>query len=95
MPHSNAFVRTDRPARYAEQLAKHFGHRVDTAWNEDRGYIALPDGSRCELVAEDGRLACSATAPNETALAQLEGVVKRHLERWGERDGIAVEFVRA
>jgi uncharacterized protein len=93
--HARADVRTDRPARYAAQLAKHLGHRIETAWEEPRGFIQLADDEgRCEMRAEPGSLVLDAYAADEAGLAHIQDVVKRHLERFGVRDGIAVAWDR-
>jgi len=93
---ADALVRTDRPGRYAAQLAKHLGHRLQTEWNDTHGHIALPEGAgRCDMQTEPDGLRLHATAPDTAGLARLEDVVKRHLERWGEKDGIVVDFHRS
>jgi hypothetical protein len=95
MLHARADVRTDRPARYAAQLAKHLGHRSETAWQEPRGFVQLAaNAGRCEMRAEPGSLVLDAYAADEDGLAHVEDVIKRHLERFGQRDGIAVHWNR-
>jgi len=46
MPISTASVATDRPGRYAKQLASHLSRRLTTAWDDDagRGSIELGEG---------------------------------------------------
>jgi hypothetical protein len=42
--HAQALVRTERPSRYAAQLAKHLGHKVETEWSAEAGFVKLADG---------------------------------------------------
>jgi hypothetical protein len=89
--HAQALVRTDRPSRYAAQLAKHLGHKVETEWSAEAGYVKLTDGV-CDMHAWPEGLRLDAYADTYDGLAHVEDVVKRHLERWGEGDTLKVEW---
>lgn len=98
---SRAVVLTDRPARYAKQLASHFGHKITVeevegghrlTFNRDGNFGGYGD----VLVQEvDGieRLVLLTYAATPEGRERLEGVLGRHLERFGEKDGLAVTFV--
>ena len=98
---SRAVVLTDRPARYAKQLASHFGHKIlveeiegghRLTFNRDGNFGGYSD----VLVQKvDGveRLVLLAYAETPEKRERLEGVLGRHLERFGEKDGLAVTFV--
>jgi len=73
------------PSRYLGQLCKHFGHRLPTTLDGDRGSITFPFGT-CTLSAAGDVLTMRAVAPEEADLAQLEQVVGSHLERFTFRD---------
>jgi hypothetical protein len=91
---SNALVSTTRPARYAAQLASHFGRNNEAAWEDPTGFVQFQSGGRCEMHAEDSGLRLNATAETEESLERTERVVKVHLERWGAPDNIAVHWQR-
>ncbi|MFI2435467.1 DUF2218 domain-containing protein [Streptomyces sp. NPDC018693] len=57
MPRSTARVTTDRPHRYAKQLAAHLGRRFETSWDEaaGTGSVDFPQGSGT-LTAVEGAL---------------------------------------
>jgi len=94
MARSTARVSTDRPARYAKQLAAHMGRKVPAEWSEETGRGSLVFGAgRAELAAEDGALLLSVEGAEES-LAQLEDVVGRHLVRFGTRDELVVAWQR-
>ncbi|MEU4659165.1 DUF2218 domain-containing protein [Streptomyces sp. NPDC023723] len=94
MPRSQARVATDRPHRYARQLAAHLGRRVRTDWDEAaaEGHLVFPDGTGT-LVATEGALLLTVEAPADR-LARLEDVVGRHLVRFGARDELVVAWHR-
>ncbi|WP_030462968.1 DUF2218 domain-containing protein [Kitasatospora sp. NRRL B-11411] len=94
MARSTARVTTDRPARYAKQLAAHMGRKVPAEWSEETGRGSLAFGAgRAELTAEDGALLLAVEGA-EGNLDQLEDVVGRHLVRFGTRDELVVAWQR-
>lgn len=91
MTSSQANVATEKPVPHMRQLCKHFGHRVDTSYDDDSGYIQFEFG-RCELRASDGNLELTATASDEASGERVRNVVGSHLERFGKRDGLTVSW---
>lgn len=90
---SRADVATDAPARYAKQLGSHLGRRL-TVVNEDSATRILFDGGECRLVCGDNALHMYASGSSEEVLDRIEDVVGRHLERFGARAGLVVNWVR-
>lgn len=94
MARSEARVTTDRPARYAKQLASHLGRRAQTSWDEETGVggIVFENGTGTLSAAEGALLLSVETDPGN--LEFLEGIVGRHLVRFGTRDELVVEWRR-
>jgi hypothetical protein len=90
---SEARVAIAKPARYLTQLCKHFGHRLPTTQAAERSRIEFPAGL-CLLEAQGDVLLLRIEANEEPALAQLEEVVARHLERFAFRDKPEVGWAR-
>lgn len=106
---STARVATDRPGRYAKQLVSHFGAHNDGHWssNDNRGIITFVgegdaaenpkkafDGTvRVSLVAAESILLIHLEAP-EALIPRFESVIGTHLERFGTKDGLAVQWRR-
>lgn len=95
MPRSDARVATDRPHRYAKQLASHLGRRIDAHWDEEagRGTLAFGAGGTGTLTAEPGALLLTVDGP-AAEIERLEDVVGRHLVRFGAKDELVVEWRR-
>lgn len=93
MPRSLAHVTTDRPGRYAKQLASHLGRRSQTTWDEDsgEGSLLFQNGGRGSLTATEGALLLTLETESEH-LDLLEGVVGSHLVRFGSK--LVVEWTR-
>jgi hypothetical protein len=92
MIESVARVATGRPERYLRQLVDHLGHRLSTGHLEDgRGEI-IRDRARCTLEAADGSLVLTATGEDAEALRRIQDVVARHLERFGGRESLQVQW---
>lgn len=92
---STAEVATQRPGRYARQLISHMSRKAQGAWDEDRqaGEIRFAT-STCTLTSRDGALALALTVSADEA-ERMEGVVGRHLVRFGASDELRVEWVRS
>jgi hypothetical protein len=89
---STARVPVERPQRYVKQLVAHLAHRRTTQWlPPDAGTVQWPDGC-CRLVCEAGVLLLTATGDDAEALARVQEVIGRHLERFGARDGLRVDW---
>jgi hypothetical protein len=88
---SQAAVATEKPVPYMRQLCKHFGHKVDAAFDDDSGYINFEAG-RCDLRAGDGELHLTVTADSEENRERLRNVVGSHLERFGRRNELSVTW---
>jgi hypothetical protein len=88
---AQADVATGKPVPYMRQLCKHFGHKVDAAFDEDSGYIQFEFG-RCELRAGDGTLHLAVSADTDENRERLRNVIGSHLERFGQRDELSVTW---
>jgi hypothetical protein len=95
MPSSEARVPTAVPRRYLAQLCEHFQHKLPVTFDERQGRIEFAAG-RCELdaAASAGTLLMRVVASDEAALARLEGIVARHLERFAFREQPEVRWAR-
>lgn len=92
---SEARVATEVPRRYLGQLCKHFQHKLPVTLSETQGRLEFPMGV-CTLDAQaaPATLLMCVTAEDEAALARLEDVVARHLERFAFREQLTVPWVR-
>jgi hypothetical protein len=89
---STAHVPTPAPERYVKQIVAHLGRKRTARMLESGdGEVRWPDGS-CDLTCRPGLLVLTATADDADALARIQDVVGRHLERFGARAGLRVEW---
>ena len=94
MRHATAYVRTDAPDRYAKQLLSHLGRKntvekLDGAPNGGR--LVFSDGVGT-VRPEEGRLVLEASADSDAGLAHVQDVLARHLERFGARRELVVDW---
>lgn len=85
MNHSTAEITTERASIYLQQLCKHFAHKLAVEFTPERGTIPFAMGT-CRLEAAGDKLTMKAEAENAEQLAQVEGVIERHLVRFAFRD---------
>ncbi len=93
-PHfSRADVVTATPERYAKQLVSHLGRRVE--WVTDGATSTATWGTATgRVVVGDGVLTLLASGPDAEAVAHVENVLGRHLERFGQRNELTVTWIR-
>ena len=88
-----ASVTTDAPARYAKQLASHLGRRAVVRDEPDGTRLVLGTSS-CLIVVGHGVLELRAEAESADDLTRVTEVVGSHLERFGQRNELAVTWHR-
>jgi len=91
MKHAIARIETERASIYLQQLCKHFAHKLPVECTPEQGQIKFSIGT-CRLAAKDRILTLSAEAADNDTLAQLQGVVDRHLLRFAFRDPPKIEW---
>jgi caffeoyl-CoA O-methyltransferase len=92
MLYAHAEVATPNPDRFIRQLVSHLGHKATTELRSDQtGVIDVHDG-RCTLTSAGEVLVLEASADGAEGLAHIQDVVGRHLERFGSRAAVRVEW---
>jgi hypothetical protein len=89
---STARAATASGRRYMIQLCKHWGHKFEVSFDDEKGHIALPAGP-LDMTADAEGLTLVLDVPEET-LDRLEGVVTEHLNRFAFREPFALEWKR-
>ena len=90
-PGATAAVATAAPARYAKQLASHFGRRCEVVEEADGVRIVFGDGG-CLVQPGHEILDLRVTAPSQPEVERLTQVVGSHLERFGRRNELQVSW---
>jgi len=83
-------VATDRGERYRKQLASHFGNWIEAAESPPGTVLTWGFGGTTTLTVEPGALVMIAAADDTQTLDQVKDATGRHLERFGEQDGLVV-----
>jgi uncharacterized protein len=91
---ATAAVATTAPARYAKQLASHFGRRCEIREEADGVRIVFGDGD-CLVQPRGETLDLRVTAPTRPEADRLAQVVGAHLERFGQRNELQVTWQQA
>jgi hypothetical protein len=89
---AHALVATSAAERYAKQLASHLGRKAEVR-DEPEGRRVVLGGGSCLLVPGPAALELRAEAGSTVDLERVQHVVGGHLERFGQRDGLAVVWV--
>lgn len=92
---SQAKVGTDKPAGYAKRLSSHLGASAQRPKNPMASGSPWPPTAAWApglLVNEPDVLALHAEAENAEVLDRVQDVIGRHLERFGQRDELKVNW---
>jgi uncharacterized protein len=90
---STARVVTDRGERYRKQLASHFGNRIEITESPAGTVLTWGSGGTTRLTVEPDALVMIAAANDAQTLDQVKDLTGRHLERFGEKDGLVVTWL--
>jgi hypothetical protein len=85
-------VATERGERYRKQLASHFGNKIAVVEEPGGTVLAWGFGGSTTLTVEDDALVLRADAEDAETLDRVKDVTGRHLERFGEKDGLVVTW---
>lgn len=81
---------TDRPARYAKQLAGHWARKGSAGVEDGATVIRFETGQVVVLRPEDAVLRIEASVPEADDPDRFARVVAEHLQRFGQRDELEV-----
>jgi uncharacterized protein len=101
---STSRVATEHAAVYLKQLCEHFadpGHRhspqeFEVSFDERQGLIDFAPvvSGTCRVDARDGVLILEACGSDQPSLERVQRIVAKHLERFGQREALTVEWAR-
>jgi hypothetical protein len=103
MPASTAHVVTERPALYLKQLCEHFADQTqrhspqefEVTFDDREGLIDFAPvvSGTCRLDArQEGVLVVEVSGSDRAALERVQRIVTKHLQRFGDRDGLRVAW---
>jgi hypothetical protein len=90
-PGAFAVVPTGAAPRYQKQLVAHLGRKAEVRSEPEGERLVFCAGS-CLLTSGADFLRLSATAETSEGLQQVQEVLGRHLERFGQRDALSVSW---
>ncbi|GAB2802514.1 DUF2218 domain-containing protein [Halomonas shantousis] len=88
-----AAVTTENPSLNMKKLCRHFGHKVEATFDDERGEIHFPFGT-ATLTAEEGVLVMQGRADSDEDIARFEQVMADHLVRFASKESLTVEWQR-
>ena len=81
---------TERPERYAKQLASHWAKRGPVTEEDGATVMRWETGQVITMRGVEGALEVEVSVPDEADVDRFAQVVKDHLERFGQRDELNV-----
>ncbi|MDF3383420.1 MULTISPECIES: DUF2218 domain-containing protein [Sulfitobacter] len=85
MPTTTGFYQTENGSKYLQQLCKHFGHKIETSYDSEKGWAAFEMGT-AYMTADSKGLTVTATLDDPEMVPALHSVIDRHLETFAFRE---------
>ncbi|MEZ5882729.1 MAG: DUF2218 domain-containing protein [Paracoccaceae bacterium] len=85
---STAYYPTENASKYIQQLCKHFAHKVEAGYADNRGHAALPPGP-AEMIADPAGLTVRVSAPDLKGIIQARFAIDSHLVTFAHREGFS------
>ncbi len=82
---------TAEASRQLKRLCKHFSHKTEAEWDEHQGQVRFAIGV-CRMQAGAQGLALHCTADNPDDLAQLQEIVRIHLQRFAGLESLLLDW---
>lgn len=95
MPDVTGRMATERPERYAKQLFAHWSERGPVTEEGGASVQRWDSGQVIRLTPVEGALVVEVEVPDGGDAAVFGDVVKRHLERFGQRDELELVWDQA
>lgn len=92
MATKHGLMPTDRPERYAKQLASHWAAKTTQATDGAATTLTFDNGSVAILRPAASGLEIEVAVPDGGDVDRFGQVVAEHLQRFGQRDELAVEW---
>ena len=84
----HGLARCEKPEKYIQQLVKHWGHKMATAYDEGDGMGTFPfsDLENAVMTARPEGIAVTLTTPDAERSQHMRGVIERHIDRFAFRE---------
>ena len=82
---AKASVPTAKASKYLQQLCKHWSHKLDVDFSEQKGVVRFPSAV-ASLEATDDALLVTIEANESETVERMKGVVATHLDRFAFRE---------
>lgn len=83
---------TDRPERFARQLASHWASKTQQSEAGGVTTLVFESGQTVELRPEQGVLQITVTVADDADVDRFAQVVTEHLQRFGQRSALVVDW---
>ena len=83
---ATGFAKCEKPARYIEQLAKHWSHKMATSYDDGIGTFPFSALENAVMTAQPGGIGILLITGSAESNIELRGVIERHIDRFAFRE---------
>ncbi len=85
-------INTDHAGKYIQQLCKHFAHKVDVKYDDQKGHVDFPMGVSNMTASPNTLQITSETDESEDARRTIEVIIEKHLVKFAWREEISFDW---
>ena len=88
---ATGFAPCDKPAKYLQQLVKHWSHKMAASWDDESNTAAFPfsDTTSAVMTARDepeSGVGITLTTADMEENERMRGVIEQHIDRFAFRE---------
>lgn len=91
MPRLQAWIATPTASRSLTRLCRHFRHKIDVEYDEQKADARFPFG-HCLMEATSEHLHLRCQAPDDASMARLQYVLDDHLRRFSREPDMVFDW---
>ena len=80
------FAKCEKPARYIQQLIKHWSHKFETAYADGTGAVPFSDTNRATFTAAANGIEIRLETSDSESNQRLRSVIESHIDRFAFRE---------
>ena len=85
-------IETEHASKYLKQMCKHFAHKVEVTYDDEKGHVDFPMGFS-DMNADPKTLQISVnTDESEEARRIVEVIIEKHLVKFAWREEISFDW---
>ncbi|MGB1320244.1 MAG: DUF2218 domain-containing protein [Vibrio gallaecicus] len=91
---AHVVIHSPHAGKYLSTLCRHFGRKVKSTWDEERGVVEFPIGvSKFEYDDKKSELIITCYSGDKTQLDRQQLIIESHVHQFSRRETLILDWV--